>query len=124
MTNRTGFVWLHLNLSHVATEKWLREHLQYCRSSFMKRCTSSRSTRIEHADQHLIAIINDVVHDFSYEASDISTLWVCASEKLIVTVRRTFLKSVDRLRQAVNQGAQLQSTQNYSATCCTIRPMC
>jgi zinc transporter len=27
MTNRTGFVWLHLNLSHVATEKWLREHL-------------------------------------------------------------------------------------------------
>lgn len=105
-----GFVWLHLNLSHVATEKWLREHLQLPVEFYEALHEGSRSTRIEHADQHLIAIINDVVHDFSYEASDISTLWVCASEKLIVTVRRTFLKSVDRLRQAVNQGAQLQST--------------
>ena len=105
-----GFVWLHLNLSHVATEKWLHEHLQLPAEFYEALHEGSRSTRIEHADQHLIAIINDVVHDFSYEASDISTLWVCASERLIVTVRRTFLKSVDRLRLAVSQGEVLLST--------------
>jgi zinc transporter len=32
-----------------------------------------RSTRIELADNTLIAVVNDVLHDFTFEPSDIST---------------------------------------------------
>jgi len=65
----------------------------------------SRSTRIELADDALIAVVNDVLHGFAFDPSDISTLWLHVSPRLIISARKKPLKSVDRLRQSVQQGA-------------------
>ena len=67
------------------------------------------STRIERTEQSLIAVINDVHFDFSFEPSDISTLWINVTQPLVVTARRQPLRSVDRLRAAVKDGAPLRS---------------
>ncbi|MBC3932526.1 transporter [Undibacterium curvum] len=104
-----SFIWLHFNLSNVSTEKWLHEHADAPEEFFETLHEGSRSTRIEHADQHLIAVVNDVVHDFSYEASDIATLWVCLNQGMMISTRRTSLKAVDRLRHAVNHGERFHS---------------
>ena len=54
-------------------------------------------------------MINDVHFDFSFEPSDISTLWISVTQPLVVTARRQPLRSVDRLRAAVKDGAPLRS---------------
>ncbi len=99
-----AFLWLHFNLAHSATEKWLHDHTDSPEEFFESLHQGSRSTRIEHADQHLIAVINDVLHDFSFDPSEIATLWINLNSKLMISARRKPLKSVDHLRNAVNRG--------------------
>lgn len=98
------FLWLHFNLAHSATEKWLHDHTDSPEEFFESLHQGSRSTRIEHADQHLIAVINDVLHDFSFDPSEIATLWINLNSRLMISARRKPLKSVDHLRNAVNRG--------------------
>jgi zinc transporter len=103
------FLWLHFNLSNSSTEKWLKEHTDSPEEFYETLHQGSRSTRIEHADHHLIAVINDVLHDFSFDPSDIATLWLNLNRNVMISARRKPLKSVDRLRNAVNAGELFQS---------------
>ncbi|MBI1892044.1 MAG: transporter [Burkholderiales bacterium] len=106
----SGFVWLHFNLSHVASMKWMREHARLPEEFFEALQEGSRSTRIEQAENTLIAVVNDVLHNFSFDPTDIATLWVSVTEKVVISVRRTPLKSIERLHQAVEGGAEIHSS--------------
>jgi zinc transporter len=104
------FIWLHFNLSNAASEKWLKTHAHLAEEFFDTLHEGSRSTRIELADDNLIAVVNDVLHNFSFEASDISTLWVNVAENVVISARRKPLQSIERLRQAVHGGEPIRSS--------------
>lgn len=104
------FIWLHFNLTNTASDKWLREHAGLADEFFEMLHQGSRSTRIELAENTLIAVVNDVLHDFSFNPSDISTLWVSVSRHLVVSARRKPLQSIDRLRHAVQSGEVIRSS--------------
>ena len=104
------FLWLHFNLSQASTERWLRDHAPLPPEFFEALQQGSRSTRIEQVDDGLIAVVNDVLHGFSFDASELSTLWLWVTPKLVISARRKPLKSVDRLRQSVQQGARIQTS--------------
>lgn len=105
-----GFLWLHFNLSQASTEKWLQKHTPLVPEFYEILQQGSRSTRIELVDGALIAVINDVLHGFSFDPSETSTLWMYVTPTLVISARRKPLKSVDRLRQAVLAGARLQTS--------------
>src|SRR5262249_8759779 len=42
--------------------------------------------------------------EFSFDAEDISTLWLCVQERLLVSARSEPLRSVDKLRVSVKAG--------------------
>ncbi len=102
-----SFLWLHFNLSQASTEKWLREHTPLPPEFFEALQQGSRSTRIELVDDALIAVVNDVLHGFSFDPSELSTLWLWVTPGMVISARRKPLKSVDRLRQAVQNGASI-----------------
>ncbi len=103
------FVWLHFNLSNAASERWLRQHASLSEEFYDALHQGSRSTRIEIADNALIAVVNDVLHDFKIDSADISTLWVHVTPHGVFSARRKPLASIERLRQAVAQGDALRS---------------
>lgn len=105
-----AYMWLHFNLSHAQAERWLARHAGLSDVFFETLKEGLHSTRIERADDSLIAVINDVHFDFSFEPSDISTLWISAGPRLIVTARAQPLRSVDALRTAVKAGDAPRST--------------
>lgn len=105
-----ALLWLHFNLSQASTEKWLRAHTALPPEFFEALQQGSRSTRIDQVDDGLIAVVNDVLHGFSFDASELSTLWLWVTPKLVISARRKPLKSVDRLRQAVQGGAPIQTS--------------
>jgi zinc transporter len=107
--NADAFLWLHFNLTHTAAERWLLQHAGLSETFFETLKEGVHSTRIERAEQSLVAVINDVRFDFSFEASDIATLWIHVDRRLIVTARRESLRSVDRLRTAVKRGETMRS---------------
>src|SRR5690349_15016623 len=72
------FIWLHFNAAHAASERWLSQHLVLPEIFFEVLRERSRSTRIEHADQSLVAVLNDVIYDFMFtESSQVATLYLC-----------------------------------------------
>ena len=103
------FVWLHFNLANAASERWLRAHAELDDDFFEILHQGSRSTRIEIADHALVAVVNDVQHNFSFDSADISTLWVHVTPHGVISARRTPLASIERLRQAVLRGELLRS---------------
>jgi zinc transporter len=104
------FIWLHFNLANTASEKWLKENVKLADEFYDSLHQGSKSTRIELADNTLIAVVNDVLHDFSFEPSDISTLWLSVDLQVVISARRKPLKAVDRLRMAVSKGAVIRSS--------------
>ena len=104
------FIWLHFNLANTASEKWLHEHTVLPEEYYESLHEGPRSTRIELADETLIAVVNDVLHDFTYEASDISALSVSVGQQLVISARRRPLRAVDSLRNAVRAGEPIRSS--------------
>jgi len=104
-----AFVWLHFNLSDASAEAWMRAHLPLPAEFFDALHEGSRSTRIEDAADHLVAVVNDVAFEFSFEPSEIASLWLAVHPRLVVSARIQPLRSVDRLRQAVKDGARFGS---------------
>lgn len=105
-----SFVWLHLSLTHGASENWMRENARLPEAFFEALTDGSRSTRIERDGDVLFAVMNDVTFDFTFDASDVATLWVAVGESFVVSARRHPLRSVDRLRTAVKRGEPLDSS--------------
>jgi len=58
----------------------------------------------------LIAVVNDVLHNFSLDSADIATLWLSVTQRVVISARRTPLKSIERLRQAVEHGDAIRSS--------------
>ncbi|MTV37089.1 transporter [Duganella radicis] len=104
------FIWLHYNLANTASEKWLHEHTALPDEFYESLHEGQRSTRIELADNTLIAVVNDVLHDFSFEPSDISTLWLSVDQQIVISARRKPLRAVDSLRNAVRNGEPIRSS--------------
>ncbi|MBL8362030.1 MAG: transporter [Rubrivivax sp.] len=105
-----GFMWLHLNLSHAGAENWLRAHGGLPDEFFEALQDVSRSTRIERLDDALFAVINDVTFDFTFDASDVATLWLYVQADRVVSARARPLRAVDRLRTAIRRGDTLGSS--------------
>ena len=108
-TEPGGFVWLHFNLSHTASSKWLKDNLQLSDLFHESLTDGSRSTRVELDDDMLVAVVNDVSYDFAFEPSDISTLWLSVGPRLVVSARLQPLRSIDRLRDAVRRGEKVMT---------------
>ncbi len=106
---RRPFLWLHFNLAHGASERWMRAHLDLPETFFEFLREGSHSTRIEQQDGALRAVVNDVMFNFDPTPAEISTLWAYAHRHLLVSARLKPLRSVDTLRACVRQGERFRS---------------
>ncbi len=104
------FIWLHVNLSNAATSKWLRQNFELSEMFFEALGEGTRSSRIEFVDNDLIAVVNDVLFDFSFDASHISTLWMSVDQRMLISARFKPLRSIDRLRAAVKSGEAFRTS--------------
>jgi zinc transporter len=73
------------------------------------------STRVEQSGDWLVANLNDVLFDFAFDASHVSSMSLCAERRLIVSARAKPLRSIDRLRESVRGGETFRSTADVLA---------
>ena len=104
------FAWLHVNLSNASTVRWLHQHFELSEMFFDALNEGTRSSRIEFADNDLIAVVNDVLYDFSFDASHISTLWMSVDSRLLLSARTKPLRSIDRLRASAKNGESFRTS--------------
>jgi zinc transporter len=108
-TQTEGFLWLHFSLSNAGAERWLRQNLSLPESFHATLHEGPGATRVEQDGETLIAVLHDVLFDFRYDASDVSTVCLCAQPRVLISARPRPLRSLDRLRAAVKGGESFGS---------------
>lgn len=103
-TDAAGFLWLHFDGAHAATKTWLSQNLELPDEFVELLRTGSESTRVELAGGGLLAVISDIIYELKVQTSrQVATLYAYVGPPhILVSVRNHPLRSVDRLRQAVN----------------------
>lgn len=107
---RPEFLWLHFNLSNTLALRWLQRHAELPDNFYATLQEGLTSTRIERADDWLVAVLNDVNFEFNFESADIATLWIGVNDRVVVSARSKPLRSVDELRAAVRSGDSPMTT--------------
>lgn len=103
------FLWLHFNLGHTASEKWLLANANLAEEFFDALHEDSHSTRIDMVESSLLAVVNDMHYDFSFETAEISTLWLSVARRAVISARLRPLRSIDALRESVKRGDIIRS---------------
>jgi len=104
-----SFVWLHFALSNVASERWLRTHLDLPDTFYDSMRDNVGSTRLEQDGDALVAVVHDLVFKFTFDPSAVSTVCLCIDPRLFISARLRPLRSLDRLRGAVKSGQSFRS---------------
>jgi zinc transporter len=99
----------------------MRSHLALADELFKALEQDSRSTRIEDAQDNLVAVVNDVAYDLAFDPSEIATLWMCVGRGIAVSARAHPLRSIDQLRESVRQGARFGSSVDLLSCRCMHR---
>jgi zinc transporter len=110
MQSPESFAWLHFSLSNSASVRWMRQHLALPDSFHEALAEPVSSTRLEHDARSLIAVIHDVLFDFTFDPEAVSTVNLCLQRRLLVSARLRPLRSVDRLRASVRGGKSFRSS--------------
>jgi zinc transporter len=105
-----SFLWLHFSLANTASEPWLRRHLALPDAFYESLHENVASTRLEQEDDALVATIHDVLFDFTFDASAVSTVHLCIQPHFLVSARLRPLRSVDHLRASVKAGQVFRSS--------------
>lgn len=103
------FLWLHFSLANSASDSWLRQNLDLPDGFTELLGREVGSTRLEQDDDWLVAVIHDVLFDFKFDASEISTASLCVGRRLLISARCQPLRSVEQLRKAVREGEAFRS---------------
>jgi zinc transporter len=103
------FFWLHFNLANAASEPWLKRHLSLPDAFYESLHEGTGSTRVEQAPSSLLAVVNDIHFDFTYDATQVSTVRLCVQPQLFISARSKALRSIDRLRDSVRAGETFRS---------------
>src|SRR5262245_17042384 len=101
------FVWLHFALSNSASERWLRQNLTLP-ATFYESLRANSSTRVETADNALVAVVHDIQF-FGADTGSHATVALSVDQNTMVSARTTQLRAVDRLRTAIRNGAVFDS---------------
>jgi zinc transporter len=104
-----SFVWLHFSLTNASAEPWLRTHLELPDAFYDSLHEGVGSTRLEQEGDTLVAIVHDVLFDFNFDPSAVSTVSLALEPQVLVSARRRALRSVDRLRAALRAGQSFRS---------------
>lgn len=104
-----AFLWLHFDLAHAGTVRWLERHAGLSDGFYEALGSPVRSTRVERDGDSLVAVVNDVKFDFDFDPGDLATLWVSLDPHLVVTGRLQRLRSIDALRHHILQGQPLDT---------------
>ena len=104
-----SFLWLHFNASNAGARPWLQQHLLLPEDFYDSLHEGTGSTRVEQAAESLLAVVNDVLFDFAFDAAHVSTVSLWVQERLLVSARSKPLRSIDRLRESVRAGERFRS---------------
>jgi len=104
-----SFIWLHFSIANVAAERWMLQHMTLPDGFIESFHESATSTRVEQIEAALFAVVHDVTFDSAEAEAEAATVSLYVEPRIMVSARRTPLRSIDRLRASVRGGEIFRS---------------
>ncbi|MFA5122461.1 CorA family divalent cation transporter [Zavarzinia sp.] len=115
-----GFVWLHLDLSARQARDWIAQAPMVPDELREELGASDVRTRLEHHQGTLFGVFTDMQYDIDPDLTEISSVRIFGSARLVVSARRHPSRSMDRLRREVMDGRAFRGTADLVATMITV----
>lgn len=109
--NTSGVVWIHLSASNAAARRWLRNSGRVPDEFVELIETHETRTQWQADGGTLTAVIPDIAFGETIDPSEVVTLWVYASPRLLVTARNHAARSADELRRQARQALDVPTGQ-------------
>jgi zinc transporter len=106
-----GVVWLHFSASNAAARRWLDQ--ASCAPGELLRLVEEHESRVhvKAGAGSLMAVLSDFAFADPIDPSEVVTLWVYASDHLLITARNHAAQSADVLRRLAREGLDATSGQ-------------
>lgn len=110
-TEGEGFLWLHVNLSHAASARWVKNNFSVDEAFFDEIQHGSHTTRIERQNDALMAVLNDVIFNPRESSNENATLWIWCRAGLVVSARFKPVRLIERLVAKLDEQVAQSSTE-------------
>jgi zinc transporter len=99
MDDGSGVVWLHFSASNAAARRWLGR--SGCASPDLLNLIEEHESRVhvKTNGRSLVGVLNDLAFADKIDPSEVVTLYVYASQNLLVTARNHAAQSADTMRR-------------------------
>lgn len=109
-TDEFDFIWLHLNLMNEETRTWLRSQGDVPFAAASALLADDTRPRVTNFDHGLVVNLRGVNLNEGAEPEDMVSIRIWLSAKMLITTRRRRLKAAQDVRDAINNGANIDNT--------------
>lgn len=104
-----GWLWLHVNLADMRCRPWLAEAAMLAAPAFEHVFGKGDALALVVADDQATGVFFDLTHELAVSDEDFGPLRFALSGRILVTGRRTPLRSVEALRDQIRHGRAFAS---------------
>jgi Mg2+ and Co2+ transporter CorA len=107
---RAGFVWLHLDLIHVSTRRWLDDSEDTLGASVDSLNAPDAHPHVDWSSALLWGVVRDVYREIEGAAEHSAELRFVLSPRFLITGRRRPMQSSHALKRKVETGGEYESS--------------
>jgi zinc transporter len=104
LTNPTGFVWIHLSRADIRCRHWVELHAPLSEIVREIMLGEEEHQRVEIYGREIVGVIPELHLEFDNPTEDLTRLRFAMTDRLLVTMRRIPLRSVEEVRRSIAAG--------------------
>ena len=104
MAKREGFVWIHLSRADIRCRNWVDQHAPLSEIAREIMLGDEDHQRVEVYGREIVGVIPELHLEFDNPTEDLTRLRFAMTDRLLVTMRRIPLRSVENVRRSIAAG--------------------
>lgn len=108
LAEESSLVWLHFNQAEPAARRWIEQCRHIPESAAKVLLGTDSHMRIEAAESGIAGTVGDLHHEFAGRSDELDVLRLYLDSRCLISTRRRPLQAIDKLRQALGNGLQVQ----------------
>jgi zinc transporter len=106
LTIQEGFVWIHLSRADIRCRHWVEQHAPLCEAVREILLSDEDHQRIEIYGREIVGVIPELHLEFDNPTEELTRLRFAMTDRLLVTMRRIPLRSVENVRRSISAGTR------------------
>lgn len=113
LANHVGWTWVHLSLADTRCRSWIAHNARLSELAREMLLGPEEHLRLDILGQEIIGVVPDLQQEIAQPTDAIARLRFVMTERLLISVRRTPLHSVETTRRAVESGKRFPTAVSF-----------